>query len=797
MTNARSRFLAFFLALCLGLSIIPAGLFASIAQAESYGVVVNGSVRLRRNAAASSAYWFMLPEGWVCTIHSETNAEGQHWYRVIAPHPDAIDVRTARTYWGYIPDSNFRPLTDEETAEYQTNGYLSAFSGSSAAASSAVGESAGTTENTTASASSGTTTNYTAAASGSTGSVTNGGTNFREGPGKNFRSIMKLDRGTVVSITSVPDGVGSDYWYGVSYGGYDGYINSEFIRVISGNGAGTVTVSPVGTPTAPASTNGYNAAQLILSSAHLRTSPNGTYNRDNDWEGAGSILPLAGGARTAAGHTWYPVERNGTIYFVRDDCVRLIATSAITAKPTGEPTKPAPTDGSVTPTPPPKDGSVTPTPPPTTGQPATPTPAPAMTIFGYVQTVKSGCNLRATVAGTTIKQIAKNVTLPYLANPVTQKGYTWYYVDADGLRGYLRGDVVKVVSSNNNNPVTANPAITADPAAKGYVKTTASDVNLRTKAGYSATLGRVAKGTVLPYYGDPTTVNGVTWYRVYHSTLGYGYLHGSYVAVVNADGSATPTPVPTEAPTGAVVTGTTSQVEAGYSTLKLGSTGSAVTNLVQALKDQGFYSGTVTSKYTTSVQTAVKAFQKKAGLSVDGIAGEATQHALYGTVPYGAADSSNLTMTIYPAEKIDWWTGGINELWTKGANYKVYDVKTGIVWWAHRWSGGYHVDAEPLTAADTARLCKAYGVTTADEIKNKNLYERRPCLVTIGNRTFACSLYGIPHNYPEGDTISTNNFKGQLCLHFTNSWTHGSKKVDSLHTEAIQYAYENAPNGHK
>ena len=55
----------------------------------------------------------------------------------------------------------------------------------------------------------------------------------------------------------------------------------------------------------------------------------------------------------------------------------------------------------------------------------------------------------------------------------------------------------------------------------------------------------------------------------------------------------------------------------------------------------------------------------------------------------------------------------------------------------------------------------------------------------------------MPHNYPEGDTISTNNFKGQVCLHFTNSWTHGSKKVDSLHTDAIQFAWENAPNGHK
>ena len=220
-------------------------------------------------------------------------------------------------------------------------------------------------------------------------------------------------------------------------------------------------------------------------------------------------------------------------------------------------------------------------------------------------------------------------------------------------------------------------------------------------------------------------------------------------------------------------------------------------NLVTELKKQGYYTGEITSSYTSAVEEAVRAFQKGNGLEADGIAGSKTQHKLFGTVEPGQGGTGDLTMTIYPAEKIDWYTGGIQTLWAKGANYKVYDVKTGIVWWAHRWSGGNHVDAEPLTAADTARLCKIYGVNSADEIASKNLWQRRPCLVTIGSRTFACSLYGVPHNYPDGDTIPTNNFKGQLCIHFTNSKTHDSNKVDSGHQEAIEYAYKNAPNGQK
>ncbi|MBQ7865854.1 MAG: hypothetical protein IJ350_05725, partial [Clostridia bacterium] len=120
----------------------------------------------------------------------------------------------------------------------------------------------------------------------------------------------------------------------------------------------------------------------------------------------------------------------------------------------------------------------------------------------------------------------------------------------------------------------------------------------------------------------------------------------------------------------------------------------------------------------------------------------------------------------------------------------------GIVWWAHRWSGFNHADIEPLTAADTARLCKIYGVNSASEINNKKHWYRRPCLVTIGERTFACSLYGVPHN-EAGDTIADNNMTGQICLHFTNSRTSDTDVLDENHQEAIDYAWQNAPNGHK
>jgi len=122
------------------------------------------------------------------------------------------------------------------------------------------------------------------------------------------------------------------------------------------------------------------------------------------------------------------------------------------------------------------------------------------------------------------------------------------------------------------------------------------------------------------------------------------------------------------------------------------------------------------------------------------------------------------------------------------------DVKSGLTYRARRWAGAYHADVEPLTAADTAVMVRFYGVQNAQEIADKNLYERRPTWVTIGGRTFAASIYGIPHNYPQGDTIKDNNFSGQFCVHFVNSKTHSTVRVDPDHMAAIEYAYTHAPS---
>jgi len=73
------------------------------------------------------------------------------------------------------------------------------------------------------------------------------------------------------------------------------------------------------------------------------------------------------------------------------------------------------------------------------------------------------------------------------------------------------------------------------------------------------------------------------------------------------------------------------QAWAAYSILSLGSRGDAVAQLQQELKNQGYYTySRVTGYYGSITRDAVMKFQRANGLKVDGIAGPATQSALYG-----------------------------------------------------------------------------------------------------------------------------------------------------------------------
>ena len=81
--------------------------------------------------------------------------------------------------------------------------------------------------------------------------------------------------------------------------------------------------------------------------------------------------------------------------------------------------------------------------------------------------------------------------------------------------------------------------------------------------------------------------------------------------------------------------------DAWASAYRKGSTGETVTQIQKKLKNWGYYDGTIDGVFGTKTEDAVKAFQKKNGLTADGVAGEKTLAALGIAASSGASSQSN------------------------------------------------------------------------------------------------------------------------------------------------------------
>lgn len=232
-----------------------------------------------------------------------------------------------------------------------------------------------------------------------------------------------------------------------------------------------------------------------------------------------------------------------------------------------------------------------------------------------------------------------------------------------------------------------------------------------------------------------------------------------------------------------LVTVTSQEGKTDNSLLKFGMEGSEVLELQKELAQRNFLKDKyVTGVYGSITRDAVKEFQTAAKLeSADGVAGEVTLTTIFdpsNTVKKAPEIPSKKEDFYGRVQMIDWWKGGNKLLKRPGGTCTVYDVKTGKSFKVRRTGGTNHVDGTPMTAADTAIMKSIYNGSWN--------HDRRSILVIIGSKVYAASLYGMPHG---GDVQKNDNYPGMLCIHFTNSKTHGGNRVDSGHQSAIQYAY--------
>lgn len=218
--------------------------------------------------------------------------------------------------------------------------------------------------------------------------------------------------------------------------------------------------------------------------------------------------------------------------------------------------------------------------------------------------------------------------------------------------------------------------------------------------------------------------------------------------------------------------------EEGF-TLQFGDQGEDVKVIQRQLKALGYFTGNIGGNYLSLTEAAVKDFQLQAGLQVDGICDEATRaEMMKSTAPHKPAeqDAGKSEDGKHPVS-MDWWKSDIQKIFAKGVTATITDVDTGLKWQEQRRGGTNHADVQPLTAADTAKMKKAYG--------GKWSWKRRAIIVTIGGKHYAASMNGMPHG---GSSIKNNNFDGHHCIHFTNSRTHCSNKVCPNHQAAIKKA---------
>lgn len=302
-------------------------------------------------------------------------------------------------------------------------------------------------------------------------------------------------------------------------------------------------------------------------------------------------------------------------------------------------------------------------------------------------------------------------------------------------------------------------------------KVTASSLNMRAQATTDSDVVKVLKK------GTTVTIQSTkgSWYKV---TAGgkTGYVAKKYIEVSSSSSAKSTS---SSSSSSSKSSSTTSATASSDGTCSYGDKGSAVKAVQKRLKTLGYLSGSVDGDYGSGTKKAVIAFQKNNGLKQTGNVNSATLKALNSSsakkasaaADSGSGSSSGSTTT----EALYWFSGG-NKVIPKKAIFQVKDIKTGIVFKVRRWSGGNHIDAEPASASDAAKMKKIYGHWS---------WKRRSVLVKYNGHVYAASINGMPHGT---QTIYDNDFAGHFCIHFFGSKTHGTKRVDETHQNCVKQA---------
>ena len=379
----------------------------------------------------------------------------------------------------------------------------------------------------------------------------------------------------------------------------------------------------------------------------------------------------------------------------------------------------------------------------------------------YGRTTKDNVYLRSSYSTTSSAKASLQKGQKFRISKVyTVSGVKWYYVTVTvggyTYKGYIRGDMMENITAAD----FGDDSNSGEQETIGMIKVTGNNVSLRYQPSTSANRVGTANIGDCFYYVD--TVNG--WFQ---TKAGY-WITKDYAKVM------------TDAEVEAYIKNNGGSGSTG-SNYTIGSTGSTVTYIQTALTALEYYDRQITGHYGRYTKDAVRAFQRDNNLTADGVCGATTLAAIQKAYSGSSSATTTYNATVY---KLDWSYMKSNATAlgiARGASIKLTDLTTGKSLNVHVQSTGNHIDAEPLTSADTTTLCEIYGVSSPNSIS----YKRRPMMITTSAGQFLCSIYGQPHGAQD---ITNNGYDGQFCLHFVNSRTHGTNRVDTDHQNAINSA---------
>ena len=333
-----------------------------------------------------------------------------------------------------------------------------------------------------------------------------------------------------------------------------------------------------------------------------------------------------------------------------------------------------------------------------------------------------------------------------------------YGLTADGIIG---SETLKKLNEVAQAQVTATPKVTATPASSANASTV-RDVQQKLKD-----LGMYS-GDVTGNIGSKTTAAIKAFQEKYGLTadgiIGSETLKNLNEVAASAEKAAKATAAPNS--------------NLSSSTIK---------QIQRKLGELGFYSGEVTGNAGNKTTAAIKAFQQKYGLNADGIAGSQTINkinSVYAASQKSTTASSSSSRRVY---NLDWFKAKENKLFghlglVSGHHVRLTDINTGKSLNLIIQSAGNHLDVEPVSASDTQTLLDIYGVSSTKKI---TFLRRAAYIVTDQGYRIVCSIYGQPHG---SQTVYSNKFPGQFCLHFLHSKTHGTDVVDGDHQAMIRTA---------